>query len=243
VTTDSTGKAPSPLSITLSVTPASNSFVNATATDPADSTSEFSECVALGTQSACEYQLSPSSASFGPSGGTGSFTVTTSASCGFTPTDPDSFVQITSGGGLGTGAVDFTVDSNSSTSSRQSTITVAPGVVFTINQSGAGPDFSISFASSTVTGSPGQLVPVTIDVTRSGGFTGAVTITPPTKADGIKPKPAATATVKPTKTSYTLNMKITSSAVAGTYQFVFTGTGTISGQSVNQTATLNVAVQ
>ncbi|HEY6328575.1 MAG TPA: FG-GAP-like repeat-containing protein [Blastocatellia bacterium] len=243
VTTDSTGKAPSPLSITLSATPPADSFVNATATDPADSTSEFSECVAVGSESACEYQLSSSSGSFGASGGTGSFTVTTSASCGFTPTDPDSFIQVTSGGGLGSGTVDFTVDPNSGTTSRQSTITVAPGVTFTINQSGAGQDFSLSFASPTVTGSAGQAVPVTINVTRSGGFTGTVIITPPAKADGIKPKPATTAKVKPAKTSYTLDMKITSSAVSGTYQFIFTGTGTVAGQSVSETATLNVTVQ
>ncbi|HUK88898.1 MAG TPA: BACON domain-containing protein, partial [Blastocatellia bacterium] len=239
VTTDAGGNAPSPISIALTAQPAPNSFVNATATNVNDSTSQFAECVQVGSSSACDYQLSSSSGNVSAAGGASSFGVMTQSTCAYSAADPDSFVHITSGAGIGNGTVSFTVDANASTSSRQSTITVAPGVAFTVNQDGVGPDFIISLASSSVSGSPGQVVPVTVNIERSGGFTGPVTITPPAKSNGIKPKPNTSKKLKNPNSSYSLNMKITSTAVPGTYQFTFTGTNSTLG---TRTAILSVTV-
>jgi hypothetical protein len=241
VTTDATGKAPSPISIALTAVPAPGSFVNATATGSADSTSEFSECVEVGSVSACEYTLSATSDEISSSGGSGSFGVTTSSTCSYSPSDPDSWVHITSGAGVGNGTVTFNVDANPGTSSRTSTITVASGVDFTVIEDGVGPDFSLTLSSGTVSGTPGTVVPLTVTVKRSGGFTGAVTVTPPAKADGVKPKPGTSTKLPGTSTSYTLNIKITSSAVPGTYQFTFSATG--AGLTGTRTANLSVTVE
>ena len=101
----------------------------------------------------------------------------------------------------------------------------------------AGPAFSIDVSPGSITGTPGQAIPVTINITRGGGFTGPVTIKPPAKANGIKPKPNTT--VQISGSSYTLKMKITSAASPGTTQFTFTGTGSVG----TQRATLSVTVQ
>jgi hypothetical protein len=242
VTTDAEGNAPSPVSINLTAAPAAGSFVNATATSTSSSdTSEFSECLEVGTGSACDYQLSASSQEISSSGGPGSFTVTTSATCAYTPSDSDSFVHITSGSGLGNGTVTFMVDANTASTSRQSTISVATGVNFTVIEDGVGPNFALAVTPGAISGAPGALLPVTVSITRSGGFTGKVIVTAPAKADGIKPKPGGTTKLKGSNTSYSLNIKITGAAVPGTYPFTFTATG--AGLTGTQTATLNVTVQ
>ena len=241
VTTDGSGHAPSPVSITLTSQPATGSFVNATATNANDSTSEFSECVQLGTSSACDYTLSGSGQEFGSAGGSGSFTVTTSSGCAYTPTAADSWVHVTSGAGLGSGTVSFTADPNPGTSSRTSTILVASGVSFTVTEDGPGPSFSFTLTPNTISGSPGSVTPVTVNLVRSGGFTGAVKVTPPAKANGIKIKPATTMNLKGAKTSFTVNVKITSSAVPGMFPFTFSATG--AGLTGTQTAGLSVTVQ
>jgi hypothetical protein len=241
VTTDASGKAPSPISIALTAVPAPGSFINATATGSADSTSEFSECVEVGSVSACEYTLSAASEEISSSGGSGSFGVTTSSTCSYSPSDPDPWIHITSGTGVGNATVSFNVDANPGTSSRTSTITVISGVTFTVIEDGVGPDFSLTLSPETVSGNPGTVVPLTITVNRSGGFTGAVTVTPPAKADGVRPKPGTSTKLPGTSTSYTLNIKITSSAVPGTYQFTFSATG--AGLTGTRTANLSVTVE
>ena len=241
VTTDANGNAPPSVSITLTATPAPGSFINGTATDAGDSTSEFSECIQVGSVSACEYTLSAASQEITSSGGPGSFMVTTSATCPYLPSDSDSFVHITSGPGLGTGTVAFNLDANPGTSSRTSTISVASGVNFTVIEDGIGPDFLIGLAPGMISGTPGSVIPVTVSVDRSGGFTGAVTVTPPAKADGVKFKPATAKKLKGSSSSFTLNVKITASAVPGTNGFTFSATG--AGLTGSRTATLAVTVQ
>ena len=241
VTTDADGNAPSLVSIALSSEPAAGSFVNATATDEADNTSQFSECFQLGTAVACEYQLSSTSAEIPVSGGTGGFTVTTSSSCPNLASDPDSWVHITSAGGLGSGTVSFTVDQNTGTASRQSTISVTTGVNFTVTEDGPGPDFSLAVSPSAISGAPGSITPVTVSINRSGAFARSVTVAPPAKADGIKIKPATVRKLTGSTTSFTVNIKITGSSVAGTYPFTFSATG--AGLTGTRTASLSVTVQ
>ena len=241
VTTDADGNAPSLISIALSAEPTPGSFVNATATDEADNTSQFSECFQLGTAVACEYQLSSSSEEIPVGGGSGSFTVTTSSACPNLASDPDSWVHITSGEGLGSGTVSFTVDPNTGTASRQSTISVTTGVNFTVTEDGPGPDFSLAVSPGAISGAPGSTTPVTVSINRSGSFTRSVTVTPPAKADGIKIKPATVKKLTGSTTSFTVNIKVTGSAVAGTYPFTFSATG--AGLTGARTARLSVTVQ
>ena len=84
----------------------------------------------------CTYSIAPTSQSFGANGGTGSVNVTTQANCAWTATSNAGFITITSGTpGNGSGALNYSVAVNTSTSQRTGTMTIA-GQTFAVNQSG-----------------------------------------------------------------------------------------------------------
>ena len=85
----------------------------------------------------CTYSISPTSQSFGSSGGTGSVSVTTQSGCTWTASESLDWVTITSGSsGTGSGTVTYSVSPNTG-STRTGTMTIA-GQTFTITQEGAG---------------------------------------------------------------------------------------------------------
>jgi hypothetical protein len=87
--------------------------------------------------SGCQYTLNPISGTEPSTGGTGSFTVTTTAGCTWTATPSAAWVHVTSGAaGNGNGTVIYTADANSG-ASRSATITVG-GSSYTVNQPGTG---------------------------------------------------------------------------------------------------------
>ena len=84
--------------------------------------------------SGCSYSVSPTNSVVSPAGGTGSFTVSTAASCIWAASSNVGWVTITSdNGGAGSGAVSFSVAANLSGVARKGTITVA-GKTFTVKQ-------------------------------------------------------------------------------------------------------------
>lgn len=86
----------------------------------------------LGTP-ACSYTLSAAGTTFPATGGTGSFSITTEASCSRTAVSNDSWITINSGGsGTGNGFVNFSVEANTG-AARTGTIT-AGGQTFTVTQ-------------------------------------------------------------------------------------------------------------
>ena len=88
----------------------------------------------------CNYSVSPASApSIIPAaGGGGSFTVSTTSGCSWTPTDPDSWVIVAPASTQsGSGQVTYTVTANTG-GQRSSTITIASGVVFSLTQAQGG---------------------------------------------------------------------------------------------------------
>ena len=85
---------------------------------------------------ACTYDLDPSSDSVPADGDTGRFDVRTDSLCVWSATTSASWIEITSGDGIGNGSVDYRVDVNTSTSPRTGTIQVADRQ-FTIDQAGA----------------------------------------------------------------------------------------------------------
>jgi hypothetical protein len=96
-------------------------------------TSEFSSHD-TGYRVSCTYSILPTSQSFSSSGGTGSVSVTAPSECSWTATSNDGWITIISGSsGSGDGAVDYSVSSNSSISSRTGTMTIA-GLTFTVTQ-------------------------------------------------------------------------------------------------------------
>ena len=111
----------------------------------------------------------------------------------------------------------------------------SPPVTFTITA--AGPDFSITFDSSTATAQAGTKARVTVNITRTGGFTGNITVTPPDPQSGIKPKPPDPVTT--TGNSVVFKLKISGGTPPGSYQLLFKGKDD-SGRERDVTLTLVV---
>jgi len=85
----------------------------------------------------CTYSISPTNASFGASGGTGSVSVTTQAGCAWTASSGASWMSITSGSsGVGNGTINYSVSANTNLDSQTASSTFA-SKVFTVTQSGA----------------------------------------------------------------------------------------------------------
>jgi len=85
---------------------------------------------------ACTYSINPTSASFGPAGGTGSVTVTAGAGCAWTATSNASWITITNGSsGSGNGTVNYSVAAyTGKPKKRNGTMTIA-GQTFQVKQS------------------------------------------------------------------------------------------------------------
>jgi virginiamycin B lyase len=98
-----------------------------------------------------------------------------------------------------------------------------------------GPDFSLGLDQSTVNAKAGSTALVTVNINRTGGFTGKVTVTPPAPAGGIKAKPPHPITTA--NRSVLLKFKIARNASAGSHQLVIKGTDS-SGRERDVTLTL-----
>ncbi|HKV41955.1 MAG TPA: right-handed parallel beta-helix repeat-containing protein [Blastocatellia bacterium] len=85
----------------------------------------------------------------------------------------------------------------------------------------AGPDFSLGFDRSTVTTRAGARRHVTVNINRSGGFTGQVTVVPPPAAAGIKVAPPGAITT--TGVTVAFKLKISRGTTPGVYQLIFKG--------------------
>ncbi|HEY9284837.1 MAG TPA: M36 family metallopeptidase [Pyrinomonadaceae bacterium] len=84
----------------------------------------------------CTFSISPTSASQPAAGGTGTVSVTAGAGCAWTAASNSSFITVTGGAsGSGSGTVSYSVASNTATTSRTGTLTVA-GQTFTVTQAG-----------------------------------------------------------------------------------------------------------
>jgi hypothetical protein len=114
------------------------------------------------TVPACNFTLSPSSASFSASGGSGSVLVTTQAGCNWGTSAAASWVTVNSGSGIGNGSMSYSVSSNSGTT-RIASITVA-GNVFTITQSGQS-----AYTITASAGTGGTIAPSGTVTVQSGG--------------------------------------------------------------------------
>ena len=104
----------------------------------------------------CTYTISPAIQSFSSGGGTGSVSVASSDGCPWTATSNVLWITINSGNsGSGNGSVGYSVATNTSTSFRTGTMTVA-GQTFTVIQSGIDCTYTISSANQTFTSDGGS---------------------------------------------------------------------------------------
>jgi len=96
----------------------------------------------------CSYDVDPTSAAYGPLGGSGSVIVNTQGDCPWNAASNVGWATVTSGSpGMGSGTVTYDVSANSSPDPRTGTLTVA-GQAFTVHQEGLGPDvFADGFES------------------------------------------------------------------------------------------------
>ncbi|MEW6209454.1 MAG: BACON domain-containing carbohydrate-binding protein [Acidobacteriota bacterium] len=121
------------------------------------------------TSSSCSYSISPASQNFAASGGTGSVNVTADVGCAWTAvSNSTDWITITAGAsGSGNGAVSYSVASNTLTTPRAGTMTIA-GQTFTVNQdpASAGCTYSISPTNNSVGAASGS---GTVDVTSQTG--------------------------------------------------------------------------
>ncbi len=83
----------------------------------------------------CSYSLFPASASYDSAGGSGNVTVTTASGCTWGATTTNSWLHTTNSG-TGSGTLNYTVDANTTFSSRSGMIT-AGGQNFTVSQAAA----------------------------------------------------------------------------------------------------------
>lgn len=125
----------------------------------------------LTTPPACTYGVTPTSLSFGASGGSSSLNVTTPAGCSWTTTGGSGWVSAT-GGGTDSGGVTVTASANTG-SARTASLTVA-GQIVTVSQEAAPASSSCTYVlSSTALSVPstGGVVQVQVTTTADCGWT------------------------------------------------------------------------
>ncbi len=115
----------------------------------------------------CTYAISPTSASLGDTGGTGSIDVTSATGCAWTGTSNASWITVTSGGsGSGNGRLAFSVSRNTG-AARTGTLTVA-GQTFTVTQAAAPPVCAYTLSPKSVNLS-NKAQADTVDVSTASG--------------------------------------------------------------------------
>jgi hypothetical protein len=106
----------------------------------------------LGSGATCSATVSPSSQSFGPLSGAGSITVTAPVGCPWTAVSGAPWITVTGAAGTGNGTATYLVASNTGTTGRTGTITIA-GSTVTVTQS-APCSYTVSPTSLMLSGSP-----------------------------------------------------------------------------------------
>jgi hypothetical protein len=174
----------------------------------------------LSAAPACTFAITPTSASFPASGGTGSIAVTADGGCAWTAKSNVAWITITAGAsGTGNGTVSYSVAANTVATARTGTITVA-GKTFTVTQAAA--------AACTFTITP------TSASFPSGGGSGSVTVTTQAGCAWTAVSNAAWITVTG-GASGTGNGTVSYTVAANTAATSRTGTLTIAGKTFTVT--------
>jgi hypothetical protein len=167
----------------------------------------------------CAYSIDPTNRSIAASGGTGSVAITAGSGCGWTSVENAAWLHITSGAsGTGNGNAGYSVDINTSQSSRTGTMTVA-GQTFTVNQ--------------------GAAAPCTFSITPTRATFGAV---PATGSVSVTAGPGCTWTAR-SNTSWITGITITGGAPGSGNGVVTYSVAQYSGKPKRRNGTLTVAGQ
>ncbi len=167
-----------------------------TVTDSHGASSQATGTIVVNVQS-CTYTISPASASFGASGGSGTVSVSAPLGCSWTAVSNVSWISIVSGAsGSGNGTVTYSVASNNSASSRTGTLTIA-GQTFTVYQSGT----SLYTISGRVRDGSGNPIPG-VTLSDSVGHTATTDSNGSYALSGLA---AGMYTITPSKSGYTFS--------------------------------------
>jgi uncharacterized repeat protein (TIGR01451 family) len=101
------------------------------------------------TATPCQYMLTPTSANYTATGGSGTVTVTALTGCIWKPISSVPWITVPSSGGSGNGSFQYTVLANPSSQPRSGTVSVGPAT-FTVNQDGAPCVFTLSRAGKLI---------------------------------------------------------------------------------------------
>ena len=110
----------------------------------------------------CQFTLNPTEQTYSASSNSGSFNVTTQSGCSWTASEDCSWVEITSGSGIGNGAVSYVIDPNNSGVERSCTIMVADQSYIIIQNEGTDVPIADFYASQT-SGTSCENTPLIID--------------------------------------------------------------------------------
>ena len=114
----------------------------------------------------CNYAISPTVASLGPSASTNTVTVSSSTGCAWTASESASWITITSGAsGSGNGTVTYSVTANPTITARNAVMTIA-GQSFDVTQAGQTCTYTLTPAGASV---PATTTTGTVDVAALGG--------------------------------------------------------------------------
>ena len=129
------------------------------------SESDYSSEVVYNVPAACSYSLSPGSQPYTSSGGTGSVSVSTASTCGWTAASSASWLAVTAGAsGTGPGSVSYSVAANTGSATRTATLALG-GQVFTVTQAAAAGAFTLTSSA----GSGGTISPLGTSTVAGGG--------------------------------------------------------------------------
>jgi len=204
-------------------------YFAATAYDETGLESDFSDEVSYTAGTVpCSYSISPSSASFNATGGTGTISVVTQTGCSWTAVSSANWFTITSGSsGIGSGTISYTVASNTG-SSRTSVSTIA-GQSLTLTQSGTQSYTITSSAGIGGTISPSGSTSVnyganqTYTITPNSGYAiSSVTV------DGTSVGAVSSYTFSNVTAAHSIAATFTANTYTLTTSKTGTGTGTIS---------------
>ena len=118
---------------------------------------------------ACSFSLNPTSHSAAAAGGSSSFDVNTTSSCGWTSSGVPSWITGVPASGTGTTTINFTVAANSDPSSRSANIVIG-GQTFAVTQSAAACSFSLNPTSHSAAAAGGSSS-FDVNTTSSCGWT------------------------------------------------------------------------
>lgn len=132
-------------------------------------------------RAACEYAVSPSSLDIIAAGSAATLTVSAASGCAWTATSPDGWVAVGSpGAGSGNGTVSLAIQSNTATSERTSTLTVAGRPVLVRQAAASAPqpacEYSVSPVDSVV---HWHATGVTLNISSSAGCSWTITTSDP----------------------------------------------------------------